>query len=303
MACNQTSFAEIGKDYLPSSIKKSLLAACISKDSFVINAVRDSAIKTYPKLQSTIGNYLASDCTKDAKKETEKRIEKIKSEKSVPAKNKEEKKPWNSSVDLGISIATGNTEQENINANFTSNYDAKKWNTNLRMLAINQKEGDNRTAEQYRALVNSRYKLKTKNYFFGEAEYVKDRFSGYDYRISESLGYGRVFVKNSLTTLEAEASAGMRQSLITSGEKSNSLMQKTTVRFNHKLTAYITFSEQLSVSIDQEAIISESETSIKTKLKDNLYLNFSVNIENISEVPEGTKNTDTLSTLSLGYSF
>ncbi|MFT6332329.1 MAG: putative salt-induced outer membrane protein [Lentimonas sp.] len=286
----QLAHAEIDKKHLPEAIKSSLFSACQTENKFVISATRSYALKQYPKFKSSIQNYVASDCKKEEivkKKEIEKEAE----------------KPLKSSIEAGFAIAKGNTKQENINIDFQADYEVEKWKTTFKTSAVNRKENEERTAEEYRGSLNSRYKLDPKRYFFGEAEYVSDRFSGYKYRMSETLGYGRVFISNDRTNFEAESSAGMRQSELSDGEKENSLLQKNTARFSYKLTENITFLEQASISFSKQARIATSETSLKTKLTKSLYLNFSLNFENISKVPAGTKNTDTLTKLNLGYSF
>lgn len=290
VSVSTNSYAQIQEFYIPASIKKSLRAACLTKDEFVISSVKDNAIAQYPNIAESIQNYTASDCRKEEKKEADKDID-------------TDKIGWKSSIEAGLAIASGNTERESLNGNFKTTYDQGFWKTMFRASAVNQKENDNRIAENYRANLNSRYKLTDDDYVFAETEYVKDRFSGFDYRISENLGYGHVFVKNDATKLEAEASIGARQSRRLTKEKQNTAIQKDTVRFMHKLTKNIIFSENASISFGEDAIISESETSLKTKLVENLYLNFVINLQHISKVPVGTKKTDTLTSLNLGYSF
>ncbi|MFT6106560.1 MAG: putative salt-induced outer membrane protein [Rickettsiales bacterium] len=286
--------AQTNSDYLPASIKNSLFLACQTKDVFIINAVRDASISQNPNFKRSIQDYVVSGCEKDAKKK----------EAEAKKKDKVEKKnPLEASIEAGFSLATGNNEQENFNIDLNTTYEADNWKTIFKASAVNRKENELRTAEEYRTNINSRYKADSKGYFFGEGEYVSDRFSGYNFRISETFGYGRTFVKNDLMKLEGEASAGGRHSNLTNGERENSLIQKNTLRFSYKIAENIIFLEQASISFGREATISMSETSIKTKLSKSLYLNFGITFENISEVPVGTKKTDTLTKLNLGYEF
>ncbi|MFT6077956.1 MAG: putative salt-induced outer membrane protein [Myxococcota bacterium] len=284
----------VSSDYLPSSIKNSLFSACQTKDVFVINAVRNASISRNPNFKKSIQDYVISGCKKEAEK------------KEAEAKKKEEiedKNPLETSIEAGLSLAKGNNEQENVNVDFKTTYDAIKWKTTFQASAVNRKENDTRTAEEYRTSLNSRYKLDSKGYFFGEAEYVSDRFSGYKFRFSETVGYGHVFVKNNIINFEVEASVGGRHSKLSNDVRENSAIQKNTGRFNYKLTENIIFLQKASISFGRDATISSSETSVKTKLSKSLYLNFGINFEHISEVPAGTKKTDTLTKLNLGYTF
>ena len=292
------AYSQVNDRYLPSALKKDLLDACTTKNAFVISVVRKEVIRLYPNFSASIQHYLLSDCRHEAEEKLAQEKQKLN-----PKSKTEEKKPWKSAIEAGVSISHGNTEQENLNLDFKSTYDDKKSKTTLKASALNRSENDTRTAEEYRANLNSRYKLNDKKYLFGELEYVNDRFSGYQYRVSENIGYGRIFIKSKKTNLEAEASIGARHSKLTNDKRENSLIQKNTGRFSYQLTDNILFSEQASIAFGRDATITTSETSLKTQIANGLYLNFSLTIENISKVPAGTKNTDTLTKLNLGYNF
>lgn len=281
---------------LPAALEKSFARACLTEDTFVINAVRDAAKARYVNLTRAINDYWAKGC----EQEKEEKIAKA----SPPKVTKEEqKRNWKASIDAGLTFATGNTKQENGTLNTKFEHEVERWKNVAKFSAVSSKENNTRTSEEYRLTGHSRYKWRPKDYFFGEAQYVNDRYSGHNYRISETVGYGHIFIENDLTLLEAEGSAGGRHTSLTNNTTENSLSQKLTGRFKHKLTSAISFDEEASVSFSEDATISESVTSLETKLVDDLYLKFSVHLEHISEVPAGTKNTDTLTSISLGYHF
>lgn len=279
---------------LPKNIKNTLQKACLTADAFILNAVRQQMLLIHPNMKSGILDYTSGDCKNDKEEKVE----------NIPAKEeKKHERPWQAWVDAGFSIATGNTEESNMNINTKVEHDIEFWKNTLKINAKSQRESQITTSEEYRMSVSSRYKWKEKDYFFAEGEYVNDRFSGYEYRISETIGYGHIFKKDKYILLEAEISTGARHSKLTDNTNENSLLQKIAGRLNKEITKNMSFEQEIGISIGQNTTITRSSTAVKTRLIDQLYLKFGIDVEYISDVPEGTNDTDTLTTLNLGYHF
>lgn len=284
---------------LPDPVKEALEAAHATGNAFVIHAVTQEAIKQNPKNSQTIQSHIDTLNAQQAQATQQENLAAL-----APAAGDNNKtKPWKGSLEGGLNVETGNTEKENIKLASMLEYISDKWENTLKLKADSAKEKDTRISEEYRAQNQTRYRLTERDYVFGELEYVNDRFSGYDYRVSELLGYGRDIFKSDRFTLTGEASLGARQSSLSDGTEENSLLGKLGGKAEWKITDNLTFSEELTTSIASDATITESLTALKSNLTDSLYLKLGVDVEHISDVPPGKENTDTKTSLTVGYEF
>lgn len=289
------------KTLLPLHLKESLKKAYDSNDSYVIDAVTLVATKHYPQHELKIEQYVRYLKSNNAQTEiaTTKNAEK----KEEAPKAEEKEKVWSGNIEFGADYSTGNTEEENIKGEATLNYEKDKWKNTLEVKADSGKENDTRTSEEYRVENQTKYLLEEHNYVFGELGYVNDRFSGYEYRISELLGYGHHFIKEDDMTLSGEAGVGSRQSQLEGQEEEVSALAKVKAIYDWKINDGLHFHQDLSYSIASDAGITESETSLKSSITDTLYLKLGFSVEHISDVPPNTENTDTQTSITAGYDF
>jgi len=208
------------------------------------------------------------------------------------------------SMEGGITIENGNTKTESYYGSIKSEYDFyEKWKNLFNSKAHNQKENRVRTKEEYRVNNQTRYSVTKLNYSFLELEYVDDRFGGYDYRISETMGLGRSLIKEDNMSLTSQISTGLRQTKFSDGDKDDSWVIRFGTSFNWKINSTLSFSEDFDFSIDDSTRITKSDTNLKIALNKSLYLKFNLFVENKSDVPQGIKNTDTRTMLVIGFSF
>lgn len=220
-----------------------------------------------------------------------------------PAAGDEYKKLWSGSAEGGLSIASGNTEEQDINAKLSFVYDPEHWRNTLDLSLRNEKDDGNRTAEEYRAENQLDYKLNDHSYLFGEAAYVDDRFSGFDYRISEGLGYGYYFIKNDTLKLNGELSGGARHTRLTTGDRENELTTKASEELEWIINDRLSFDQSASAEFGEKLTVLKGYAGLKADIYQSLFLKFGFEVENLSDVPAGVDKTDTLTTLNFGYDF
>ena len=211
---------------------------------------------------------------------------------------------WKADAELGLLVTNGNTKTKNITAKAKVVNNRDRWRHTLTAEVLNSSEDSSTTAERYFLSGKSDYKLTEKSYAFGLLSYENDRFSGYDYRISETLGYGRNIIQRDTLTLDLEAGLGSRQSKVsTTGGKENEGLVHLGGGLNWKLSGTSTFSENLSSDIGEKAAITKSVTSLKTQIVGNLASNISYTAKYTSHVPAGFTKLDTETAVTLVYSY
>lgn len=217
-------------------------------------------------------------------------------------KEEEKNKKFRLSLEAGATVVNGNSKSQSFYSDVKTECNFKeKWKNILQGRGENKSENDVRSREYYRINNQTRYSVSKSNYALLELEYVDDRFGGFDYRLTETAGFGREVYKNDTITFSGQAGAGYRQIKLSNGEQSALFTARSALDFKWQLTKTIYFNEHLDISIDRETTITRSEANMKAQLNSSLYLKLFYLIENRSAVAQGVKNTDSTTMLILGY--
>lgn len=211
---------------------------------------------------------------------------------------------YKKSIEGGLKIATGNSEEESIYLNAELEDSFREDLTNiLKVRADNQKENDVRSKERYFANNQTRLKISDTRYRFVELEYVNDRYSGYNYRISETFGYGRNLLAKPGLKATAQLSAGMRQEKLTDTGQENSWLVRIGSKLKYQFNENTSFSENFDISFDDDTVITAFNSNVKVKVSQKLYFKFNFLLEHIDNVPDGVEKLDTSTIVTIGYDF
>jgi putative salt-induced outer membrane protein len=212
-------------------------------------------------------------------------------------------KGWSGKVALGYLATSGNTQSSSLNSGFGVAYTAGRWIHGLEVKAINATEDEQTTAEAYSASWKSEFNLTDRDFLFGSVNWRKDRFSGYDQQLSESVGYGRRIIDTGVHFLNAEIGAGARQADLVDGTSESDVILRAGVNYRWQFAERAAFTQDMSTESGEENTYVESITALKASLIGDLALVASYTIKNNSEVPAGSENTDRYTSLSLEYVF
>ncbi len=212
-------------------------------------------------------------------------------------------KPWKGEAELGVVSTGGNTETTNVKARAGVVYEVEKWRHTARIDALNTSDKVRTTAERYLASWKSDYKFDEFNYMFGLISYENDRFAGFDYRVSEAIGYGRRLINRPTLTLDTEIGPGARQTKLKTGESENELIGRLAGNLAWKISDTATFTENLSTEIGKNATITRSVTALTAQLVGTLAMKLSFTARHISDVPVDREKLDTETAVTLVYGF
>lgn len=214
-----------------------------------------------------------------------------------------EEGPWSGSATLGYLATSGNTESSSLNSAFEIGYTAGKWYHRVKALAINSMQDEETIAEAYEAGWKTEYRFTENNYAFGRVDWRKDRFSGYDHQISETIGYGRRLLDSERHTWNAEIGVGARQQETQLGVEEDDFIVRGATDYTWRFSETAEFMQELAVESGSSNTFTQSVTSLKATLIGDLALVASYTIRNNSDVPVGTEKTDTFTALSVEYAF
>jgi putative salt-induced outer membrane protein len=218
--------------------------------------------------------------------------------------------PWSGEVSAGMVVTTGNSESATLNAKGEVVYQSKQWRntTNASTIKTEQKDlatgEDVRTAERYAVGNKTDFNFTERDYAFVALEFEKDLVGPVRERTSETAGYGRKILTGPAHLLEAELGAGARQTEAQITEEQNDDVigrLRVAYKWNFSETGYL--GETLKVESGDSNTTSESVTELRVSLVGKLFMLGSYTVRTNSDVPAGTEKTDTVTSLSLGWTF
>ena len=118
---------------------------------------------------------------------------------------------WKGEGELGFTSTSGNTDSESLNAklNFEKAHD--KWTHKAGLETLKASTDGVDSSDSLVFTGRSEHKISDKTYGFGAIRYEDDKFSGFDYQSSLSVGVGDQFIKNDTHELDASVGIGYRK--------------------------------------------------------------------------------------------
>jgi len=210
---------------------------------------------------------------------------------------------WKGEAELGLVYTSGNTETDTVNLKAKIAREELKWRHTASVAGLRTSDNSSTTAQRVEVKGQSDYKFSKHEYIFGLVNYENDRFSGYHYRISESVGYGRRVVDRPGMTLDLEVGPGARQSKLDDGSRENEFVVRGAAKYAWSISETSKFTEDLGVEAGKDNTVSKSVTALSSKINGNLAMRLSYTIKYTSSVPPTIKNTDTETAVTLVYSY
>lgn len=211
-------------------------------------------------------------------------------------------------VELGALQTSGNSETSSYNTKFSLVHTRGEWENKFTGSAFFAEEEDESTAERYAAGLRSSYDFTEFNYVFVNLTYDKDLFGGVRERTTQTIGYGRKLLATKRHDLRLEAGAGARQELPQDTgpgepERNSEAIYRGALFYEWDISDTSTFNQTLSVESGSDNTYSESVTALKLTIVGPTFASISYTVQNNSDVPAGTEETDTFLSVSLSYEF
>jgi putative salt-induced outer membrane protein len=211
---------------------------------------------------------------------------------------------WQGSVALGYLQTTGNANTSTANGKALIGYKAGNWQDSILVQALKASQEGALTAENFEADGQSDYNLNPDNYLFGNVDYLRDVFSGYERRTSEVVGLGHRLIDSPTQQLDVELGGGRRQTRYTTGfPSSEEWVERVAGSYLWKFTSTSSLTESLSVVHGSSNTLTQSVTAVTANLVNSFALSFSYTVSHNSSVLDGFKKTDAVTALSLVYTF
>ncbi len=211
---------------------------------------------------------------------------------------------WKGDLGLGIVTTQGNSDSQTFDGKFNISQETETWRNSLSASALFTETDGESTAERYTVSAKTNYKFTPRDYVFLNVDYDRDLFTQFDYQFTESVGYGRIWIKTETINLDSEIGAGGRQSKIKDEDDfEREVIYRLASNFRWDFTKTATFQEQFSADFGEEFNIYKSTTSLAAQIDNSWTLKFAFDVKHVTEVPDDIENTDTQTSATVVYKF
>jgi putative salt-induced outer membrane protein len=233
---------------------------------------------------------------------------------------------WVGGIGLGAVVTGGNTETTTVNSYFNITRDLTDWRHSLASTALYTADDERTTAEKYFLSLKSDYKINDKSYVFANVSYDDDRFSGFDFQATASLGYGRVLIDSDHMDLKVEVGPGYRVSrqyiYLTNPDGSNQLgangrpikanpgaetnreaIARLAENFNWQLSDNAKLIQELTIETGSDNTVTRGLIALETNVIGSIAVRLSYAIKYNETVASGAEHMDTETGVSLAYNF
>lgn len=221
--------------------------------------------------------------------------------------------PLSAELELGIIAITGNTESSALKGKATIKQDFKEWKSKYQLDTLYKRgrnEGETETtttAQKVFLSAQSDYKLSGDNRsVFVYGSYTGDRFSGYEYQNTVSVGYSGRFYEDDESSLDYSAGPGYSFSKTDEGDTDESAIAHIELQYEYIISPNATFHQIVSTEAALQAnknTRSKAETAVSVKLRDDLSMKAAYSVTHNSQVLDTKEKTDATTSVIFAYTF
>ncbi|HEY9143774.1 MAG TPA: DUF481 domain-containing protein [Arenimonas sp.] len=207
---------------------------------------------------------------------------------------------WQPSAELGIVNTTGNSETTSINGRFGLKAEEDLWSHDYYLAALRSESDDELTANRYEIGAKSDRKLGERSYLGAAARYENDDFSPYDYQATLALNYGGWLLREEGRSFKLEGGPGVRRAqLADTGEVESGALLRGFADYQHQITESTKFFNTTLVEATSDNTFAQNDIGIAVSINKTLALKAAFQARHNTEVPVGTENTDTLTSVNI----
>ena len=227
---------------------------------------------------------------------------------------------WTGKGELGGSFASGNSDNEAVNATLEVKGVYDEWTHTFGFAGNYGNDGDATTAQRWELRGQSDYKFTARAYAFGAGRYEDDRFSAYEYQASLAVGLGYRIIDDERTKLWVQGGPGYRfaerrgecldsplpddiDDCADRGpsESENSVIFRGDLGLDHQLTETTKIVERFLVEAGSDNTYLQNDLGLEVSINGALALRVGYQVRYNTDVQPGTEKTDTLATVGLIY--
>ena len=210
---------------------------------------------------------------------------------------------WDGEIELSADRSSGNTDQMGIGFGAKVAKEVERWKHEARAIVEFQDVNNETTTQRFLAGYDINYTFNHRAYLFTNFLFEDDRFSGFDYRFSETVGLGyKVFDRETLG-LSLEGGPGARHTNKEIGGIETELVGLLGSKFFWNINERSTLTHNYYMFIGSDRTTIDTTAALKLQINGALSARLSYNYRYDSNVPPDTRKTDTLTKAAIVYDF
>ncbi len=221
----------------------------------------------------------------------------------VQAAEQEGPKGMSGSAEFGMILTSGNSDSSTLNGKFALTNDTAQWLHTASLDLVRAESENVKTAERFVLNAKSNYKLQDDQFLFVGLKHDIDKFSGFDYQTSLTAGYGRKLYDTDQYKLSVEIGPGYRISKLKAGGDDNEAILHLGATSKYIINKASSLDGALVIDSGSSQTITALALGYVNSLSDSLALKIGYNLKYSSDVPAGSKKSDSITSVSLIYSF
>ena len=207
-------------------------------------------------------------------------------------------------VQGGGSLTSGNTDERAFSTALKLGLDRGEWEHALGVNFDFTRTLGTTTKQRFVADYQLDYKFSRRAYLFGYLQYEDDKFSGFDFRTSESGGVGYRLIASERLDLDIEGGPALRQDKIQpAGAIENEFGGRLKAALEWKIGRASSLSHASSMFVGSARSTFDTTTALKVAVNNSLSGRVSYSLQWDSNVPEGKTEVDTITRFTLVYDF
>ena len=210
----------------------------------------------------------------------------------------------NREAELGILLASGNTEEENLNFAGAINIVQERWVYDFSLAGLYASTNGEVNGQRITAIASTNYEVTNYSFIQSRVSHEDDRFSGFDSQSDLTFSYGHEYLRNrDNMRFTPSIGAGVRYSRLEDSTTETEPILRLAGEYEWNISETSNFFQDLSLEAGSEADIYRSRTGIETNILDNLSLRFTLTIKHQTTVPVDREETDTQTSVTFVMNF
>jgi putative salt-induced outer membrane protein len=293
----------------PTAVVRDAVRAAPEQADSIVAAVSSS----FPGLAERVAGVLEEERAKPARAPPPR-------EKALPRPGQRTmaEKIWSGETSVGGTLQSGKSDTATANVDARVVHRAAPW-THIGRLDFDYGSADDQT-KTYRARLTGRIRrdLTERLYFLGQLDYENDRFSGFEYQTTESVGLGyRVFDLPDFT-LDVEGGPALRQSKVEeTGAIDHEVLARLGLNLDWSISDTARFTNETTVFASKDAVDIESVSgafvpdssesknlsALELRIIGDLTARLSFELRYRSDPPPGGVSTTTITKFGIVHRF
>lgn len=210
---------------------------------------------------------------------------------------------WDGEVEFSANRSTGNTRQTGLGLGAAAAKKVGRWKHEGRTLIEFEEDDGETTKQRFLVGYDLNYTFSERTYVFGHLLYEDDRFGGYDYRFSETVGLGYKIIDHEVYGWSVEGGPGARHTNEEVGGLNTELVGVLGSKAFWDINERSRLTHNYTMFIGSDRTTIDTTAALKLQINGALSARLSYNYRYDSDVPPDTRKTDTVTKAAIVYDF